>query len=115
MIKHISPNYPPNVLEQALTVYQGWKEFEEQLTVPNFSVKDLEREIENTKKKIKLATEVRQKRSQAIEARNKALTDLWKLTKRIRNSAKATFGDNSKEIDKFGGKSVRFRKIDREE
>lgn len=110
MLNNKKENFPQNTLEQAEIVYKGWKEFEAQVIVPNFSLKDLEQKIEDVKRKIELAEEVRHRRSQTIQTRNKVLEELWKLTKRIRNSAKATFGDGSKEIQKFGGRPGRLRK-----
>jgi len=38
-------------------------------------------------------------RAKAIEERNVFLSELWDLTKRVRNAAKATFGDYSQELE----------------
>jgi len=111
MAKHIKKSLPRDSLEQAFIVHRGWKEFKDQLDVPNFSLEDFEQKIEEVKKKIELAEKIRRERSQAVEIRNIALNDLWNLIKRVRNSAKATFGDDSKEIEMLGGKTIRFRKV----
>jgi hypothetical protein len=110
MVKNVGESFPRNTLEQAKTVYQGWKEFQDQLMVPNFSITDFEKRISDAEQKVDEAEEMREKRKKAIEIRNSVLEEVWDLTKRIRNAAKATFGDDSKEIEKFGGKPVRFRK-----
>lgn len=110
MVKNVGESFPRNTLDQAKTVYQGWKELQDQLNVPNFDLPDFQGKINDAEEKVVIAEEMREKRKNAIEIRNKVLEEVWDLTKRIRNAAKATFGDDSKEIEKFGGKPVRFRK-----
>lgn len=110
MTRNIGESFPRNALEQALTVYKGWEEMKEQLNVPNLSLPQFEEKITDAQKKVELAEKMRQERTRLIGVRNKVLEEVWDLTKRIRNAAKATFGDDSKEIEKFGGKPVRFRK-----
>ena len=111
MNKTNNPSYPRNTMEQARLVFGGWEEFKDQLNVPNLSLNDFQKMIKEVEKKIEQVEKVRIKRSAAVETRNRALEDLWKLTKRVRNLAKATFGDNSKEIEEFGGRPVRFQKL----
>ncbi len=55
------------------------------------------------------AEQLKEERSKAVQVRNDSLKDVWDLTKRIRNAAKATFGDSSEQIEKFGGKTTRQR------
>lgn len=110
MIKKMTESFPRNALEQAIMVYEGWKELMDKMDVPNFSLDDFEKKINEAKKKVEIAEKMREERKRAIEVRNSVLEEIWDLTKRIRNSAKATFGDDSKEIEKFGGRPVRFRK-----
>lgn len=111
MRRNIGENYPRDAFEQALIVCEGWKEFKDELVVPNFSLKDFEQKVEDTKKEIELAEKIRLERSMAIDERNRVLKELWVLIKRVRSSAKASFGDDSEEVEKLGGKLVRFRKI----
>lgn len=103
-------SFPRNALEQALIVIKGWQEMKDQLQVPNMSLKDFEKKIEETQKKIEEAEEKRRQRAKAIQNRNASIEKVWDLTKRVRNAAKATFGDDSPEIEKFGGKSAQMRK-----
>jgi len=103
-------SFPRDALEQALIVIKGWQELKDQLQVPNMSLKDFEKKIEETQRKIEEAEEKRRQRVRAIQNRNSSIEKVWDLTKRVRNSAKATFGDDSLEIVKFGGKSAQMRK-----
>ncbi len=103
-------NFPRNALEQALGVMKGWEELKDKLQVPNMSLSDFEKKIKETQKKIEEAEEKRRQRGKAIESRNTSIEKVWDLTKRVRNAAKATFGDDSPEIEKFGGKSAQMRK-----
>ena len=68
-----------------------------------------EEKIKKAAEKVELAERLKEERSKAVKGRNEYLKEVWDLTKRIRNAAKATFGDNSEEIEKFGGKSSRTR------
>lgn len=103
-------NFPRNALEQALIVMKGWEELKDKLQVPNMSLSDFAKKIQETQRKIEEAEEKRRVRIKAIESRNSSIEKIWDLTKRVRNSAKATFGDDSNEIAKFGGKSAQMRK-----
>ena len=110
MIRKTPESFPRNALDQALIVFKGWKEMQNELNVPNLNLNAFEDKIKDAQRKVDKAEEMRQERTRVIGVRNKVLEEVWDLTKRIRNAAKATFGDDSKEIEKFGGKPVRFRK-----
>jgi hypothetical protein len=110
MIKTDKRGFPVNIMEQALVVYKGWEEFQEQLIVPNLAIKQFAERINDAQKKVNLAEELRKERSQEIEVRNTVLKEVWELTKRIRYAARAAFGEDSKEAEEFGGVPVRFRK-----
>jgi len=110
MLKSTGNNYPRDTLEQAEMVCEGWEEFIEKLHVPNVSIDDFKNKIDEAKDKVLLAEKLREERSRVVKVRNDALMALWDFTKRVRNAAKATFGDDSREIEKFGGKPSRQRK-----
>lgn len=111
MNKNTKRSFPRDALEQAQTVFSGWKDLGDRLVVPNMSLDDFEKRLKKTHEKVALVEKVRLERSDSVEIRNQALEDVWDLIKRIRNSAKATFGDDSEEVEKFGGRAVRFRKL----
>jgi hypothetical protein len=108
-MRETSDSFPRNTLRQAELALQGWKELSAQLNVPNLSIEDFEERIKHATEKVDLAEKLKEERSKAVNIRNDSLKDVWDLTKRIRNAAKATFGDNSAEIEKFGGKPSRQR------
>lgn len=108
-MKETSESFPRNTLRQAELALQGWKDLFKKLAVPNLTLQEFEKIIAETTEQVDLAERLKEERSQAVKVRNEKLKDVWDLTKRIRNAAKATFGDNSTEIEKFGGKSSRQR------
>jgi len=108
-MKETSDSFPRNTLRQAELALQGWKELFKQLNVPNLTIDAFDEKIKYATEMVDLAERLKEERSKAVQTRNDSLKDVWDLTKRIRNAAKATFGDSSKEIEKFGGKSSRQR------
>ena len=108
-MRQTSDSFPRNTIRQAELALRGWREMVEQLNVPNLSMDDFEEKIQFATEKVDLAEKLKEERSHAVKLRNDSLKDVWDLTKRIRNAAKATFGDSSSKIEKFGGKSSRQR------
>ena len=97
-MRETSDSFPRNTIRQAELALQGWKELSGHLNVPNLSIQDFEEKIKHATEKVDLAEKLKEERSRAVKVRNDSLKDVWDLTKRIRNAAKATFGDNSAEI-----------------
>ncbi len=114
-MRETTDSFPRNTLRQAELAKEGWKELINKLNVPNLSIADFETKIKKATEKVDLAEKLKEERSKAVKSRNDCLKEVWDLTKRIRNSAKATFGDNSKEIEKFGGKPSRSRNKNEED
>ena len=108
-MKETAESFPRNTLRQAELALQGWKDLFKNLVVPNLSLEQFQKIIAEATEQVDLAERLKEERSQAVKVRNEKLKDVWDLTKRIRNAAKATFGDSSTEIEKFGGKSSRHR------
>ncbi|MBN2012336.1 hypothetical protein JW960_23605 [candidate division KSB1 bacterium] len=108
-MRETSESFPRNTLRQAELAKDGWNELMDKLHVPNLTFEEFEDKIKQATDKVDLAERLKEERSQAVKVRNETLKDVWDLTKRIRNAAKATFGDNSDEIEKFGGKPSRVR------
>ncbi len=97
-----SNSFPRNTIEQAFMVKKGWEALYKEMKVPNLTLEEFKNEIKQALDKIEQAEKLKELKSKAILERNKALTRVWNLTKRIRNAAKATFGDNSIQLEKFG-------------
>jgi len=91
-------SFPRDTLEQADVVKRGWDQVGERLFVPNLTISDFLDKLKEAQRFIDRAEELKQARARAIEERNICLSELWDLTKRVRNAAKATFGDNSDEL-----------------
>ncbi len=108
-MKETGESFPRNTLRQAELALQGWQDLFKKLVVPNLSLEEFQKIIIEATAQVDLAERLKEERSQAVKVRNEKLKDVWDLTKRIRNAAKATFGDSSSEIEKFGGKSSRQR------
>jgi len=102
-------SFPRDTLQQAELAREGWKNLIKELSVPNLSLEEFEEMISKTTEQVDLAEQLKEERAKAVLDRNEYLKEVWDLTKRIRNAAKATFGDNSKKIEQFGGKCTRTR------
>ncbi len=94
-----SASFPRDALEQAENVKTGWGKVGKKLLVPNLTVAKFENKLEEAQQYVEKAEELKIQRANAIHERNIVLSELWDLTKRIRNAAKATFGDYSPELD----------------
>ncbi|MFQ5825233.1 MAG: hypothetical protein ACE5JB_14395 [bacterium] len=92
-------SFPRDTLEQAEIVKTGWGHIENKLLVPNLTIDNFLDKLQEAKRFVELAEQLKIERAKAIHKRNKCLSELWDLTKRIRNAAKATFGDYSPELD----------------
>jgi len=95
-------SFPRNTMVQAKQAAQGWKELEGRLNVPSMSLEDFDENITEAQRCTEIAEEYKIKRSAAIAERNSVLKEVWHCTKRIRNAAKAIFGDDSSEVEKMG-------------
>ncbi|OQX95611.1 hypothetical protein B6I21_04510, partial [candidate division KSB1 bacterium 4572_119] len=109
MMKEANESFPRNTLRQAELALQGWKDLKGDLLVPNMEIAEFQKKIAHATEKVDLAERLKIERSEAVKVRNESLKVVWDLTKRVRNAAKATFGDSSEKIEKFGGKSSRKR------
>ena len=94
-----SSSFPRDALEQAQIAKTGWEKVGQKLTVPNLSVDKFESKLHEAQQYVEKAQLLKVQRAQAIQERNVFLTELWDLTKRVRNAAKATFGDYSAELE----------------
>ncbi|GEM_PF-1106498 len=103
-------NFPRDTIDQAEAICNSWQELLSKLNVPNISIEAFKEKIAAAKAKFEATERFRTERAQLVKARNTSIYKLWGLTKRVRNAAKATFGDNAPEMTKFGGKPTRERK-----
>ena len=94
-----STSYPRDAMLQAEVVIEGWSKVGERLSVPNLDLMKLKQKLREARHFVELAEQMKEKRAMTVQDRNLCLSELWDLTKRVRNSAKATFGDYSPELD----------------
>ncbi len=94
-----STSFPRDALEQAQIAKTGWEKVGKKLTVPNLSVDKFESKLHEAQHYVEKAELLKVQRAKAIQERNVFLSELWDLTKRVRNAAKATFGDYSPELE----------------
>lgn len=92
-------SFPRDIIDQAKTVREGWQKVGRRLDVPNLSLQNFLNKLTQAQESVDKAEQLKLERAKAIQDRNKCLSELWDLTKRIRNAAKATFGDYSNELD----------------
>lgn len=94
-----STSFPRDVMEQAHTVKTGWEHVGNKLMVPNLTAQKFFNKLLEANESMETAEQLKLERAKAIQERNVCLSELWDLTKRIRNAAKATFGDYSRELE----------------
>ena len=94
-----STSFPRDAFGQAHVAKTGWEKVGKRLTVPNLSLDKFESKLKEVQQYVEKAQLLKVQRAQAIQERNVALSELWDLTKRVRNAAKATFGDYSQELE----------------
>ena len=92
-------SFPRDALEQAKVVQEGWDKVGQKLDVPNLTIQKFVTKLVEAKEQVERAEQLKVERARAIQERNICLSELWDLTKRIRNAAKATFGDASPELE----------------
>ena len=94
-----STSFPRDTLEQAQVAKTGWEKVGKKLSVPNLSVDKFENKLNEAQHYVEKAELLKVRRAKAIQERNVFLSEIWDLTKRVRNAAKATFGDYSAELE----------------
>ena len=105
--KERASSFPRDTLEQAEIVKHGWTQVGPKLTVPNLDEYGFLEKLAEARRQAEKAEQLKAERARAIQERNTCLSELWDLTKRIRNAAKATFGDYSDEFELMVNSRVR--------
>jgi len=108
-------SFPRNALQQATTVFRGWRELGDNLEVPNLTLTEFETLYRRAVNLCSRVDELHRQRQEMVQQRNALLVELWDLTKRIRNAARAMYGDMSKEVEVVTGKPARRRGRKRKE
>jgi len=102
--------FPPDVLEQARSVQEGWGQIDENLAFGSLNLGELVtgisqiRSVENNVERLeKQLTEMRNQRDSLYQA-------TWDKVKQVRAGIKASFGDDSTQYEMIGGTRVSDRK-----
>lgn len=103
-------SFPRNTLQQCEDTACGWEQLKDKLNVPGLTLDKFRVKIQKAKELTELAERLKEERSKAVKNRNVSLKEVWDWTKRIRNSGKATFGDQSPEVEKLGLNTIRSRR-----
>lgn len=91
---------PRNLPKQSAKVRDAWistKNF----GVPNLTLDKFTDTINELNKATELVEKLSIQKTEAINKRNALRREVWSFTKRVRHSAKATFGDNDSRTKKF--------------
>ena len=101
--------FPRNALDQAVAAQEGWFQLAEKLNVPNLTIQEFQEKLEQAAALSEKVEALHRERQATVQRRNELLSELWDWTKRVRNAARATFGDTSRELEKVTGKPVKKR------
>jgi hypothetical protein len=96
-------------MEQAQQVLAAWREATG-LQIADLSAEQFAQLVAGAQAKVTEVERLMVERTKAIEVRDAEMDRLWDMTRRVRNAAKATYGDDSQEVRKFGAVPVRSRK-----
>lgn len=101
---------PTNTREQAVNIKQAWTNIGTNGTYGDIELAELEAIIARFDAS---ESTVRQLEDQLVSARNTLASErhtLWELVKRVRMGAKAKYGDDSNEYERFGGTRISERR-----
>lgn len=102
--------YPPDFLNQALTVRQAWSEINGDLSFGDLTLLTMAAEIERARS---LDEEISRIETILVDKRNQrdeAYSKTWDHMKRVRAAVKGIFGDNSSQYEMVGGTRMSERK-----
>lgn len=102
--------YPTDVLEQARSVLDAWKQINEEMTFGDLNSAMLEGDLTNSQPieqdLVNLETRLTDLRNQ----RDALYTAIWEKLKRVRAGVKANYGDDSSQYEMVGGTRKSERK-----
>ena len=102
--------YPFDTVDQAKDVVQGWKAFDATFKVGDLTCAALESEVNQA---LGLQDQIDALEKQLTDLRNQRdtkIASIWEKVKRVRNTVKGLFGDNSSQYELVGGTRLSERK-----
>lgn len=102
--------YPTDVIEQARTVSDAWRQINEDMTFGDLNLTMLTSDMQDARpieeQLISLETQLTNLRNQ----RDALYTAIWEKLKRVRAGVKANYGDDSSQYEMIGGTRKSERK-----
>jgi len=105
--------YPSNIIKQAKTVLDKWKQINPSMTLGDLTQAGLEA---NLNKELSIQSHMTALKAELTDLQNQhdaTCTDIWDQVKRVRSGVKAVYGDDSSQYEMIGGtrRSERKRPI----
>ena len=95
--------YPPNIIKQAQTVLDKWKQINPSMTLGDLTQAALEA---NMNKELSIQSRMTALKAELTDLQNQrdaTCTDIWDQVKRVRSGVKAIYGDDSSQYEMIGG------------
>jgi hypothetical protein len=95
--------YPADIFEQGRDVLEAWRQIDAALTLPDLSLVTLENELATIPP---ILTQISALETQLTNLRNQRDAvglNVWEKVKRIRNTIKGMYGDDSSQYEMVGG------------
>lgn len=102
--------YPTDILEQARSVHDAWRQINEEMTFGDLNMSMLENDIENSLPIEEQLTNLETQLTNLRNQRDALYTAIWEKLKRVRAGVKANYGDDSSQYEMVGGTRKSERK-----
>lgn len=102
--------YPTDILEQARSVYDAWRQINEEMTFGDLNASMLAADIENSGPIEEQITNLDTQLTNLRNQRDALYTAMWEKLKRVRAGVKANYGDDSSQYEMVGGTRKSERK-----
>jgi hypothetical protein len=102
--------YPTDIVEQAQSVLDAWKQIDAEMTVGTVTTASLSADLAQA---APILSQMNALEAQLTDLRNQRDTlyeAMWDKVKRVRNGVKANYGDDSSQYEMVGGTRTSERK-----
>lgn len=102
--------YPTDVLDQALSVLDAWKQINEDMTFGDLTVAMLENDLNASRPIEEDLVNLETRMTDVRNQRDTLYAGIWEKLKRVRAGVKANYGDDSSQYEMVGGTRKSERK-----
>jgi len=102
--------YPTDVIEQAQSVLNAWKQINAELTLGNMNVETFTTHITQTADTASQIDSLETQLTNLRNQRDQEMAELWDKVKRVRTGVKSFYGDDSSQYEMVGGTRASERK-----